>query len=116
VCFFTCKKKKGVTPLHFTTLLTNTGVYVDANTIIWCASLLGAIGVLIGFAYRFFSWVEEQKAQSKKIQEIQGEQTVICYVLLAALDGLTQLGANGEVSKAHDMLSKHINKKAHDQT
>lgn len=97
-------------------LLTSTsGIYVDANTLIWCASFLGAIGVLIGFAYRFFTWVTEQKLQSQKIREIQEEQTVMCYVLLAALDGLKQLGANGEVSQAHDRLSKHINQKAHNQ-
>lgn len=90
-------------------------MYVDANTIIWCGSLIGAIAVLCGFLFRFVKWVMEQKAQSDKIKEVQAEQTVMCYVLLAALDGLKQLGANGEVTKAHDMLSKHINKKAHDQ-
>lgn len=90
-------------------------MYIDANTIIWGASFVGAVGVFCGFAFRLFKWVVEQKEQSEKIQEMQKEQTVICYVLLAALDGLKQLGANGEVSKAHDMLSKHINQKAHDQ-
>ena len=90
-------------------------MYIDANTIIWASSLIGAVAVICGFAFRFFKWIVEQKEQSKKIVELQEEQTVICYVLLAALDGLKQLGANGEVTKAHDMLSKHINKKAHDQ-
>ena len=90
-------------------------MYVDLNTVIWCGSLFGAAAVLCGFIFRFVKWVVEQKEQSEKINEVQAEQTVICYVLLAALDGLKQLGANGEVTKAHDMLSKHINKKAHDQ-
>lgn len=90
-------------------------MYIDMNTIVLFASVAGAVAVLCGFAFRFFKWVVEQKEQSEKIQEVQKEQTVICYVLLAALDGLKQLGANGEVTKAHDMLSKHINQKAHDQ-
>lgn len=90
-------------------------MYVDVNTLIWIASILTALSVIISFLYKFFKWISEQKVQSQKIQEMQEEQTVICYVLLAALDGLKQLGANGEVTKAHELLSKHINKKAHDQ-
>ncbi len=107
--------RKEYKPLHYILLTATGGFYIDFNTIIWCASLLTAIGVLVGFAYRFFTWVTEQKLQSKKIKEIQEEQTLICYVLLAVTDGLIQLGANGEVTKTHEMLSKHINKKAHDQ-
>ena len=90
-------------------------MYVDGNTLIWCGSLLAAAAALCGAVYKFVTWLIEQKKQSSKIQEVQEEQTVICYVLLAALDGLKQLGANGEVTKAHDYLSKYINQKAHDQ-
>lgn len=90
-------------------------MYVDVNTIILVASILTAVSVIVAFIYKGFKWYTEQKGQSVKIHEIQEEQTVICYVLLAALDGLKQLGANGEVSKAHEYLGKHINKKAHDQ-
>ena len=90
-------------------------MYVNADTLIWVASILTALTVICGILYKFFKWLSEQKAQSAKIEEMQEEQTVICYVLLAALDGLKQLGANGEVPRAHEMLSKHINKKAHGQ-
>ena len=90
-------------------------MYIDANTLIWFSSIVGALAVLAGVLFKFVRWVTEQKEQSAKLKEVQEEQTVICYVLLAALDGLKQLGANGEVTKAHDYLSKHINKKAHDQ-
>lgn len=90
-------------------------MYVNANTIILAGSVIAALGAFIGLAYKIFKWIEEQKAQSDKLQQVQEEQTVICYVLLAALDGLKQLGANGEVTTAHDYLSKYINKKAHDQ-
>lgn len=90
-------------------------MYVNVNTVILCGSLITAVAAMVGLAYKLFKWIDEQKGQSAKIQEIQAEQSEICYVLLAALDGLKQLGANGEVSKAHDHLSKYINQKAHDQ-
>lgn len=90
-------------------------MYIDTNTIIWCASFLTAVIFICGLAYKFFRWFTEQKEQSKKIHEIKEEQAVISYVLLAVLDGLKQLGANGEVTKAHDYFQKHINKKAHEQ-
>lgn len=90
-------------------------MYVDFNTIVLCGSVLGVVAALCGFVYKFVKWIVEQKEQSEKIKMIQEEQTVICFSILAALDGLKQLGANGEVTKAHDYLSKHINKKAHDQ-
>ena len=90
-------------------------MYVDLNTIITWGSVAGVLAALGGFVYKFVNWLSEQKEQSEKIKLIQEEQTVICFSLLAALDGLKQLGANGEVTKAHDYLSKHINKKAHNQ-
>ena len=39
---------------------------------------------------------------------------MICYGLLATLDGLKQLGANGNVTDAHEKLEKHLNQTAHD--
>ena len=90
-------------------------MYITSDTIIWCGSFLTAAAVLCGFAFRFFRWLVEQKDQSLKIKEIQEEQTLICFVLLATLDGLKQLGANGEGTKAHEKLSKYINQKAREQ-
>ena len=49
---------------------------------------------------------EEMKASRK-------ERSIICYGLVACLDGLIQNGANGAVTEAKDMLEKHLNKKAH---
>lgn len=45
--------------------------------------------------------------------ESQKERSVICFALIACLDGLIQNGANGQVTKAKEMLEKHLNKKAH---
>lgn len=88
-------------------------MYVDSNTIIQIASLCGACGVIFGiiaFVVRFF---DRQKRQDQDIKDIKEEQTMTTYVLLAVLDGLRQQGCNGEVTKAHDKLSKFINEKAH---
>ena len=35
--------------------------------------------------------------------------------MLASLDGLMQLNCNGNVTKAHGRLEKHLNKQAHGQ-
>lgn len=90
-------------------------MYVDFNTIILIGSLITAISLIAGLFYKLVAWISEQKLQTKKIHEIQEEQAVISYVLLAVLTGLKQLGANGEVTKAHDEFEKHLNKKAHEQ-
>jgi hypothetical protein len=54
---------------------------------------------------------KETKDESNGIKK---EQTVMCYALLACLDGLNQLGANGNVSKAREALEKHLNLSAHE--
>ena len=41
------------------------------------------------------------------IKDIKGELQVICFGMLACLDGLKQQGCNGDVTKAHDKLTKH---------
>ena len=48
-----------------------------------------------------------------EINNINAEQQIQCYGILACLDGLKQLGANGNVTKAHYDLEKYINEKAH---
>ncbi len=50
---------------------------------------------------------------SKSLQAINEELCVMSYALLAALDGLMQQGCNGNVTKAHTALEKHLNNKAH---
>lgn len=51
-----------------------------------------------------------------KLQEINSEQCMLTYCMMATLDGLHQLGANGKVTEAREKLDKFINKQAHGQT
>lgn len=100
---------------------------MNLTTVQAVATICGAIAALGGvlaLVFKFVRWVDRQKAQDQELQALkatheadikalQEELTVVCYAMLACLDGLKQLGANGNVSKAHDMLDKHLNKKAH---
>ena len=56
-----------------------------------------------------------QTQHNKDIKELKDELCVLSYAMLAALDGLMQLKCNGNVTKAHDRLEKHLNQQAHDQ-
>lgn len=101
-------------------------MYVDVDAIIRAAALLGAVSAFAAFLYKLFKWLDNQQNQDKKIEElkiqhekdiaaIQDEQCVMCWALLATLDGLIQQGANGEVTKAYKRLEKHLNQKARGQ-
>lgn len=41
------------------------------------------------------------------------ENTLMCYALMACLDGLMQLGANHTVPVAKEKLDKYLNQQAH---
>lgn len=101
-------------------------MYIDADIIIKWATLLGAVLSIGGVAVAIVKWFLKQKQLKKQLdaletlhrndtKAIKEELCMLSYVLLAVLDGLKQQGCNGEVTKAHDKLSKHINKQAHDQ-
>lgn len=88
-------------------------LYIDSNMLINIAELLGSFGVVWGIVVMIVRFFDRQKKQDADIKDIKEEQTMTTYVLLAVLDGLKQQGCNGEVTKAHDKLSKFINEKAH---
>lgn len=88
---------------------------ITTDTIITAAAVLTAITALGTAIYKGVKWLQEQKKQTEEIKAIKEEQCMMSYVMFACLDGLKQLGCNGEVSKAHDKLQKHLNQKAHDQ-
>ena len=88
-------------------------MYIDADTIIKAASLLGAIGALVAAIVSVYKVIESNKKQSEFINAIQEEQTLICYGLRGALQGLVEQGCNGPVSEAINKIEKYLNKKAH---
>lgn len=93
-------------------------MYIDADTIIKAASLLGAIGALVAAVVSVYKVIESNKKQSEFINAIQEEQTLICYGLRGALQGLVEQGlveqgCNGPCKDALDKLNKHLNKNAH---
>lgn len=88
-------------------------MYVDADTIIKAAALLAALGALVGAVIAVYKVYDNNKKQNETIKEMQEEQTVICYGLKGALQGLIEQGCNGPCREALDTLDKHLNKKAH---
>ena len=89
-------------------------MFIDGDSIIRLAAMLGAFATLCTMLYKSFRWMEQQKRQEMEIENIKKEQCIMCYGLLATLDGLKQLGANGNVSDAFQKLEKHLNQTAHD--
>lgn len=98
---------------------------ITVDTILDFAKLIGALGTIFGVIIAITKWVQAPKTlkddieklhnvHSSDIKDIQDELCVLNYAMLAALDGLRQLNCNGEVTKAHAALEKHINKKAHE--
>ena len=83
------------------------------QSIVTAAALMTACSGIFAVVFRFVRWMDRQKKQDEELRTVREEQGIICYALLACLDGLKQLGANGNVTKAHDALDKHINKAAH---
>ena len=107
-------------------------MYINAQTIITAAGLIGAVGVIGGMlvaAYKFTqkpaALEKRMKEQGKHIEEIRKthdddihkineEQCLITYGLLACLKGLQEKGCNGPVTEAINKIEKHLNKQAHD--
>ena len=88
-------------------------MYIDADTVIKAASLLAALSALVGAVIAIYKMIEVNKRQSEVIKEMQEEQTIICYGLKGALQGLIEQGCDGPCKEALSMLDKHLNKSAH---
>lgn len=88
-------------------------MYIDAETIIDIAKLIGSVSTIAGIIIAAYKFFERDKKQTAKIHAIQEEQTMICFGVLACLKGLKEQGCNGPVTEALNMLEKHLNKSAH---
>ena len=67
-------------------------------------------------AQKWDEYEDKDKDINSKIQQIQAEQCMLTYCMMATLDGLHQLGCNGKVTEARTKLDKFINQQAHNQT
>lgn len=86
---------------------------MSTDTIIAIGAVISAVLLICSTVMRIVKWFERQRKQDQDIQDIKEEDAMLCYCLFAVLDGLKQLGANGNVTKAHDELQKYLNKKSH---
>lgn len=83
------------------------------SLIITVASLITALGVILGALFKVHKWYLKQKKLEEEIKQIKEEDSLICYALSACLDGLQQLGCNHTVPDAKDKLDKYLNQQAH---
>ena len=92
----------------------NSGIYVDWQTVITAAAVIGALGPIVGLILKVHKWYLKQEAQDEEIARIKAEDRILCEGLAAALDGLEQLGANSVVTKTKAKLNDHLNTQAHE--
>lgn len=88
-------------------------MYLDAGNIITMASLLSALGAVIGIIITAYKFIEADARQTAAIKRMEDEQTLICYGLKGALEGLIERGCNGPCKDALAKLEKHLNQSAH---
>lgn len=91
-------------------------MYITADTIIRCAAVLTAMGVIGGVVAYIVRLVQRDRRQSQAIREMREEQTLICYGLRGALQGLIEQGCNGPCRDALTKLDKHLNQAAHHES
>ena len=90
-------------------------VTIHANTLIKLAELLTALGVIGGVILWCIKFVQRSRRQREELKAIRKEQTLICYGLLACLQGLKDQGCNGPVTEAMNRIEEHLNQAAHDE-
>lgn len=86
---------------------------VTWQTIITAAAFIGAVAAIMKSYNKGYDFVKRQNAQDKVIADIQAEQELLTYGILACLKGLKEQGADGPVTEAINKIEKHLNEKAH---
>ena len=90
-------------------------VVINADRLIALAELVTALGVIGGVVLWCIKFVQRSKRQYEELKAIRREQTLICYGLLACLQGLKEQGCNGPVTEAMNRIEEHLNQAAHDE-
>ena len=90
-------------------------VVINADRLIALTELVTALGVIGGVVLWCIKFVQRSKRQHEELKAIRREQTLICYGLLACLQGLKEQGCNGPVTEAMNRIEEHLNQAAHDE-
>lgn len=85
------------------------------EVIITVASVITALGVILGLFITIHKWVLKQNKQDDDISSIKKEQSILTKGVLACLKGLKEQGCDGPVTAAIVEIEDHINKEAHKQ-
>ena len=84
-----------------------------AQLILTIASVITALGVILGVILTVYKWYLKNEKQDSAIKEIKDEQALLTYGVLACLKGLKEQGCDGPVTDAINAIEKHMNKQAH---
>ena len=85
------------------------------QTLITAGAVIAALSTIVTLLVKVVRWVDRQKKQDQRLDEVEKEQTLIVYGILACLKGLKEQGCNGPVTEAINKIERHINNKAHHQ-
>ena len=88
-------------------------MYITLDLILKASAALAAVGSIGGVLLGLYKVLENNKRQNEVIKQIQEEQTLLCYALKGALQGLIENGCNGPCKDALARRDKHLNKSAH---
>jgi len=81
--------------------------------IVIIASVITALGTIIGCFTTIHKWVLRQDKQDEDIKSIKEEQKILTTGVLACLKGLKEQGCDGPVTIAITEIENHLNKEAH---
>ena len=81
--------------------------------IVIIASVITALGTIIGCFTTIHKWVLRQDKQDEDIKSIKEEQKILTTGVLACLKGLKEQGCDGTVTIAITEIEDHLNKEAH---
>ena len=81
--------------------------------IISIASVITALGVILGVILSVHKRYLKQEKQDDDIKVIKEEQSILTQGVLACLKGLKEQGCDGPVTLAIEKIESYINQQAH---